>query len=82
MTNALGKTIREIAPGIEPKWLDFYGGVALTGKALRLEEESKAFNKWFEVYAIRVGSAEERKAGVFFTDVTARKKTEEAIREK
>jgi PAS domain S-box-containing protein len=81
MTNALGKTIREIAPDIEPKWFEFYGGVALTGKAIRIEEESKAFNKWFEVYAIRLGSADERKVGVFFTDVTARKKAEEAIRQ-
>ena len=79
MINALGKTIREIAPDIETKWFDFYGGVALTGKPIRIEEESKALNKWFEVYAIRVGGAEERKVGVFFTDITGRKKTEEAI---
>jgi PAS domain S-box-containing protein len=79
MTNALGKTILEIAPDIEPKWFDFYGSVALTGKPIRIEEESKAFNKWFEVYAMRVGRAEERKVGVYFTDVTPRKKAEEAI---
>jgi PAS domain S-box-containing protein len=81
MSGALGKTIRELAPDIEPKWFDFYGGVALTGIPIRIEEESKAFNKWFEVYAIRVGDAEERKVGVFFTDVTGRKKAEENIRE-
>lgn len=81
MSNALGKTIREIAPDIEPKWFDFYGGVALTGNSIRIEEESKAFNKWFEVYAIRIGSAEERRVGVFFTDVTNRKKTEASLEE-
>ena len=81
MSNALGKTIREIAPDIEPKWFNFYGGVALTGKAIRIEEESKAFNKWFEVYAVRIGGAEERKVGVFFTDVTERKRAEEVLRQ-
>jgi PAS domain S-box-containing protein len=81
MSNALGKTIREIAPDIEQKWFDFYGGVALTGKAIRIEEESKAFNKWFQVYAIRIGDPEERKVGVFFTDVTERKRAEEVLRE-
>ncbi len=76
MTNALGKTIREIAPDIEPKWFGFYGNVALTGIPIRIEEESTAFNKWFEVYAIRLGSAAERKVGVFFTDITNRKTSE------
>jgi PAS domain S-box-containing protein len=81
MSGALGKTIREIAPDIEPKWFDFYGSVALTGTPIRIEEESKAFNKWFEVYAIRVGRAEERKVGVFFTDVTSRKASELLLKE-
>jgi PAS domain S-box-containing protein len=79
LTNALGKTIREIAPDIEQKWFDFYGSVALSGYPIRITEESPVLNKWFDVYAIRVGSAEERKVGVFFTDITARKKAEEDL---
>ena len=76
LNRAIGKTIRELAPDIEPKWFDFYGSVALTGNPIRVEEESKALNKWFEVYAVRVGRAEERKVGVFFTDITKRKASE------
>ena len=82
MPGALGKTILEIAPDIEPKWFDLYGGVALTGNPIRIEEESRAFNKWFEVYAIRVGNAEERKVGVFFTDITKRKTSEQLLKDK
>lgn len=81
LINAIGKTIRELAPDIEPKWFTFYGGVALTGQPIRLEEESKALNKWYEVYAVRIGNPEERKVGVFFTDITQRKRAEEAIRQ-
>lgn len=76
LTGALGKTIRELAPDIEAKWFDFYGSVARTGIPIRIEEESTALNKWFEVYAIRVGEAGDNKVGVFFTDVTKRKKAE------
>lgn len=53
--------------------------MALTGKPINIEEESPALNKWFEVYAIRVGSAEERKVDVYFTDITGRKKAEDAV---
>ena len=80
ITGALGKTIREIAPTIEQKWFDFYGSVALTGNPIRIEEESKAFNKWFEVYAIRLGNQGSNKVGVFFTDITNKKKAERALK--
>jgi PAS domain S-box-containing protein len=76
MTGVLGKTMREIAPNVEQKWLDFYGTVALTGNTNRIEEKSESFNRWLQVYAIRIGAAEERKVGVFFTDVTNRKTSE------
>lgn len=81
LKGALGKTIRELAPDIEAKWFDFYGSVALTGDPIRIEEESKALNKWFEVYAIRVGRSEDKKVGVFFTDITERKRVEVTIRQ-
>ncbi|WP_207494474.1 PAS domain S-box protein [Aridibaculum aurantiacum] len=79
--NAIGKTITELAPNIEPKWFQIYGNVALTGNPIRVEEESKALNRWFEVYAMRVGGAEERKVGVFFTDITSRKSSELLLQE-
>lgn len=80
ISGALGKTIREIAPNIERKWLDLYGSVALTGNPVSIEEESKAFGKWFEVYAIRIGDKGSNKVGVFFTDTTKKKKAEALLK--
>ena len=82
LTNVVGKTIRELAPDIEPKWFDYYGSVARTGEPIRLEEESKALNKWFEVYAVKLGRADDNLVGVYFTDITTRKNAEKSIRQR
>jgi signal transduction histidine kinase len=43
--------------------------------------EAKALNdRWFEVYAFRLGEPEERKVGLLFNDITQRRKSEEALR--
>ncbi|MBX9623456.1 MAG: PAS domain-containing protein [Gemmataceae bacterium] len=36
--------------------------------------------RWFDVYAFRVGPADARRVAVLFTDITARKRTEDALR--
>jgi PAS domain S-box-containing protein len=80
MTGALGKTIRELVPGIEPFWFDIYGKVALTGEPTRFADHAESMGRWFDVYAFRIGYPEERKVAVLFRDITARKQTEEALR--
>jgi two-component system CheB/CheR fusion protein len=81
LKNARAKTIRALVPDIEPKWLEIYGRIAETGESLRFEESSAALNRIFDLYAFRVGEPEERKVAVLFTDVTGRKRAEEALRE-
>lgn len=76
LVQATGKTIRELTPDIEPKWFEVYGNVALTGRDTRFVESSEALNRWFDLYAFRVGEPKEHKVAVLFTDITARKQAE------
>lgn len=77
---ALGKTISELVPNLEPRWLETYGRVALTGQAEHLEYPVAQLGRWYDAHAFRVGPPEARQVGVLFSDITARKHTEERLR--
>ena len=81
LKNVAGKTAREIFPDLEEFWFETYGRVALTGKSIRLEHESKSLNRHFDVFASHVGGAASRKVAIVFQDITTRKRNEEALRE-
>lgn len=80
IVNAVGKTIREIFPGNESVWFETYGRVALTGEPIRFENEAKAMNRWFDVFATPTGEPGSHKVAVLFSDITGRKKSEEDLR--
>lgn len=48
-----GKTLKEVIPAAEDKWVKIYGEVALTGKSKRFDSYSKELNKHYEVLAFR-----------------------------
>ncbi len=75
LKDAIGKTIREMVPDLEEYWFEFYGKVALTGEAARVENEAASMNRWFEIYASRVGNSTSRVA-VVFNNITERKQSE------
>jgi PAS domain S-box-containing protein len=79
IANALGRTVREIVPQHEQHWYDIYGKVALTGEPLRFENRAQALNRWFDVFAYRVGAPEQRRVAVLFTDITKRKAADQAL---
>jgi diguanylate cyclase (GGDEF)-like protein/PAS domain S-box-containing protein len=81
ITGALGRTITELVPDIEPYWFDVYGAVARTGEPRRFVDHAPSMGRWFDVYAFRIGAPEEHRVAVLFADVTARKRTEGALRE-
>ncbi len=82
LKDALGKTAKELVPGLEPHWFDLYGSVALTGESIRFSDESQAMDgRWFEVYASRLGGAESRKVAIVFNNITERKRAEHALLE-
>ncbi len=82
MAGALGRTVRELVPGIEPSWVQTYGRVARTGEPLRFEEHAASMGRWFDVFAFRVGEPREHKVALLFSDVTQRKRAEHALRER
>lgn len=81
LTSALGKTILELIPSIETKWLQIYGGVAITGESIRVEGYVEHMNRWFDVYAFRYGNPANRQLGVLFSDSTKRKAIETQLRD-
>ncbi|SHN42066.1 PAS domain S-box-containing protein [Duganella sacchari] len=81
ISNIVGKRLREIEPDNAQTWLDLYGRVLRTGEATRFEQEFLAVGRHIEVSAMRVGAEEMRQVSVLFRDITARKRTEAALRE-
>ena len=73
ITNAVGRRMREIAPLHEEHWFELYGRIALTGEPARFENFAAQLHRWFEVYAFRVGSPQERTVSILFSDITERK---------
>ncbi len=80
LKDATGKTALELVPNLEDHWFEIYGKVALTGESIRFLDGSEAMNRWFEVYAYRIGGAGSLKFGILFSDITERKRAEEALR--
>ncbi|KAM3102712.1 PAS domain S-box protein [Phormidesmis sp. 146-12] len=78
LTQAVGKTARQLIPTLEDHWVEIYGNVALTGEPLRFENGSEAMNRWFDVYAFRFGPSD-REVAIFFRDISQRKQTELAL---
>ena len=81
LKDVIGKLIRDVAPDLEEYWFELYGEIALTGEMMRFENEAKALNKWFDVCAFRMGGEGSLKVAVCFSDITDRKKAENALRE-
>lgn len=79
LSNARGKLMRELAPNHEQYWFDRYGNIALTGEPARFENRAEALGRWYEVYAFRIGPAENRQVALFFNDISERKQAEETI---
>ena len=73
LVNAVGRTARELVPGLEEDWVERYGRVVLTGEAARFENGSETMGRWFSVLAFRVGAPGDRHVAMLFNDVTAAK---------
>ena len=82
LKDAVGKKMRELVPDLEQYWFDLYGNVAMSGEAIRFEQGSEAMGRWFEVYAYRTGQLDTHQVAVLFTDITQRKRAEQALLEK
>ncbi len=74
----VGRTVLEVMPGTERRWIEDYGRVALTGEPIHFESYAAELGKHFEVTAYRPAP---RQFACIFADVTGRREAEEALRE-
>lgn len=74
----VGRTVREVLPGTEARWIETYGRVVQTGEPIFFEDYSQALGKYFEVNAFRNAPGQ---FAVMFSDITERKRAENKIRE-
>ena len=80
-SDAKGKLMRDITSDFEESWFEIYGKVALTSKPVRFVNEAKVLNKWFDVYAFKVGGSNNHEIAVLFSDITEFKDTEQKLKE-
>ncbi|MBU1314567.1 MAG: PAS domain S-box protein [Alphaproteobacteria bacterium] len=76
-----GQWLREAVPDLEEHWFEIYGRVAKTGVAERFEQGSDALERWFDVYAFRLGEPDNHRVAILFNDISARRKAEERLRQ-
>ncbi|MFU8889541.1 MAG: diguanylate cyclase domain-containing protein [Trueperaceae bacterium] len=80
-SEALGRTITELVPDIEPYWPDAYGNVALTGEPTRFVNHVEALDRRYDIYAFRIGEPKEHRVAVLFNDITEQTQAEHALQE-
>jgi len=75
----VGRTVRELLPGIEDIWIKTYGKVALTGEPIHIFDYVKELDRYFAVSAY---SPAPLKFASMAIDITDQKKAEAAMQEK
>jgi PAS domain S-box-containing protein len=67
----IGRTVREVIPGIEESWIEDYGRVAQTGEPIELENYVQELDRYYRVKAY---SPERGKFAVVFDEITEQRK--------
>ena len=78
LKDAQGRTVLDLVPDIERKWIDIYVRVALAGETLRFEDDSEAMGRHFEVFAMPVEPY--GRFVMIFKDITATKQMQDTLR--
>ena len=74
----IGRTVREVLPQIEEKWIETYGRVALTGESVSIEDYVAPLDRWYQTIAYSPGP---RQFAVLAANITDRKRAEQALKE-
>ncbi|MET0208233.1 MAG: response regulator, partial [Burkholderiaceae bacterium] len=80
LVDAVGKTVRDMAPGHETHWFRIYGDVARTGRPTRFVQEARQLGRWYDVYAVRMGADGSDRVAVLFKDITEDKRVQDELR--
>ncbi|GAP98769.1 PAS domain S-box protein [Leptolyngbya sp. NIES-2104] len=82
LSEAEGKTARELVPNIdEDPWIEIYGNVVSSRESVRVEQQSIALNRWFDVNAFCVDDLQPHRFGLLFSEISDRKRIEAALRD-
>lgn len=76
----VGKTMMDLVPGYTGGRFRIYDRVVRTGEAIRFVQEEKAMNRWFDIYASRLGGEGSDLVAVLFSDITQRLLAEQDMR--
>jgi PAS domain S-box-containing protein len=72
-----GERIVELEPDHDDHWLAAYGTVAQTGDPVRLTEQASHLDdRWYDVYAFRIGNPDDHRVAILFHEITQRKRLE------
>jgi len=79
--NVVGKTIRQMFPGITGDWYETYETILATGEPIRFERRLTGDGRMLELYAFRVEDESHRRVAVIFNDISERRLIETALKE-
>jgi PAS domain S-box-containing protein len=75
-SQVVGKTVLDVLPSTERKWIERYGAVTRTGAPTHFENYSAELNKCFEVTAFR---AAPNRFACIFSDITERRRAQARV---
>ena len=73
LRNAIGRSMRELAPNHEAHWFAIFGRVARSGEPIRFVNEAKVLRRWFDVYAFKLPHFSGTRVAILFQDITAQR---------
>ncbi len=74
----IGRCHNALLPGDDPKWVEIYGKVVLTGEPVHFDNYSPALKQHYEVFAYRPAP---NQFAVLFINITQRKETEKELKQ-
>jgi PAS domain S-box-containing protein len=81
LVNPVGRTARELVPGLEDHWVQTYARVAFGGEPFRFQQGSEAMGRWFDVYATPVGPRRRGEFALVFTNITEQRRAQQLLLE-
>lgn len=81
ISDIVGKTVFDVSPLDGAEWVKIYHEVLRTGQPIRFERRFAEVDRHIEVSATRVEPASKAQVAVLFRDISARKNTEQALRD-
>ncbi|MFC4931239.1 PAS domain S-box protein [Massilia sp. GCM10023247] len=80
LKDVVGKTIRELAPGVQSIWSEHYARVSASGEPLRVVQYEAALGRWFDVFIAKADARVGNRVAVVFRDISEQRRADEDLR--